>query len=37
MEMTIDFFDFGAPVHVVPPPARMVTDLADLAPPSPSA
>lgn len=37
MEMTIDFFDFGAPVHVVPPPARMVADLADLVPPGPSA
>ena len=37
MEMTIDFFDFGAPVHVVPPPARQVADCADLAPPSPSA
>jgi hypothetical protein len=31
MEMTIDFFDFGAPVHVVPPPAGRVADLADLA------
>jgi hypothetical protein len=37
MQMTIDFFDFGAPVHVVAPPARQVTDLSDLAPPSPSA
>ncbi len=37
MEMTIDYFDFGAPVHVVPPPAGQVTDLSDLAPPSPSA
>jgi hypothetical protein len=37
MEMTIDFFDFGAPVHIVPPPARQVADVSDLAPPSPSA
>ncbi len=37
MEMTIDFFDFGAPVHVVPPPARQVADFSDLVPPSPSA
>ena len=37
MEMTMEFFDFGAPVHVVPPPARQVADLADLVPPGPSA
>jgi hypothetical protein len=37
MEMTIEFFDFGAPVHVVAPPARQVADFADLGPPSPSA
>jgi hypothetical protein len=37
LEMTIDFFDFGAPVHVEPPPAGQVADLADLVPPSPSA
>jgi hypothetical protein len=37
MEMTIEFFDFGAPVHIVAPPARQVADLADLASASPSA
>jgi hypothetical protein len=37
MQMTIDFFDFGAPVHVVPPPPRQVADFADLVPASPSA
>jgi hypothetical protein len=34
MQMTIDFFDFGAPVHVVAPPARQVADFADLVPPA---
>jgi hypothetical protein len=37
MEMTIEFFDFGAPVHIVAPPARQVADLADLTSASPSA
>jgi hypothetical protein len=37
MEMTIDFFDFGTPVHIVPPPARQVADISDLVPPSPTA
>ena len=37
MEMTIEFFDFGAPVHVVAPPARQVADFADLVPLSPAA
>lgn len=37
MQMTIEYFDFGAPVHVVPPPVRQVADISDLAPPSPSA
>jgi hypothetical protein len=37
MQMTIDYFDFGAPVHVVPPPAGQVADFTDLVPPSPSA
>jgi hypothetical protein len=37
MEMTIDFFGFGAPVHVVAPPAGQVADLSDLLPPAPSA
>jgi hypothetical protein len=37
MQMTIEYFDFGAPVHVVAPPAGQVADLSDLAPPSPSA
>ena len=37
MQMTIDFFDFGAPVHVVAPPARQTADFADLVPSGPSA
>ena len=37
MRMTMEYFDFGAPVHVVAPPAGQVADLSDLAPPSPSA
>jgi hypothetical protein len=37
LQMSIDFFDFGAPVHVVPPPARQVADFADLLPSGPSA
>jgi hypothetical protein len=34
MQMTIEYFAFGAPVHVVAPPAGQVADLSDLAPPS---
>ena len=34
MQMTIEYFDFGAPVHVVAPPAGQVADLTDLAPAS---
>jgi hypothetical protein len=37
MQMTIEYFDFGTPVHVVAPPARQVADVSDLAPPAPSA
>ena len=37
MEMTIEFFDFGAPVHIIAPPARRVADLGDLASASPAA
>ena len=37
MAMTIDLFDFGAPVHVKPPPASDVMDFRDVVPPSPSA
>jgi hypothetical protein len=29
--MTMEFFDFGAPVDVTPPPAKDVQDLAELA------
>ena len=29
--MTMEFFDFGAPIEVKPPPADQVMDLADLA------
>jgi hypothetical protein len=29
MVMTMDFFDFGAPVDVTPPPAGQVTDVTD--------
>jgi hypothetical protein len=29
--MTMEFFDFGAPIDVAPPPAKDVQDLADLA------
>jgi hypothetical protein len=37
MAMTIDLFDFGAPVHVKAPPAGDVMDFRDVVPPSPSA
>jgi hypothetical protein len=32
MQMTMDLFDFGAPVHVVAPPAGQVTDVTDTLP-----
>jgi hypothetical protein len=37
MVMTIDLFDFGAPAHIVAPPARSVADIGDLMGRSPAA